>query len=427
MTIRSTRSRETRRGIGYWYGGHDPPPDRLAERLDDEESRVSEMYAVQAGRQRGAMAPQIDSLRQKLAVIAAGPEWTERRSVGSALRRALRRFPRATGACLDVLDEMGDALGTDEALAAWLQSEDEAGQEMASVWRPAAGGLLERIHLEPATAATWMREWLTPGEGSSSTRVLAHGLEGISPTTRRLLAESAIAAFRLDGDVHLFESVTRHLAAWEQARSVDLGSSPLSLQDTLLLHELTEVAVSTTEGLGPAASHVVAAVMGRMCGRDEELAEATDWYFADQRAAAGLDPVSGSRPGQVAADDQVPVMVVDDSAMSRHIVAAVARRLGFRVVEAVDGAEAVSRARDERPRLVILDIGLPDVDGLTALAQMRQLPDQKSTPAIVVTANRQAESILEARRLGVVDYLAKPIDTKDLARRICQYLGGGPG
>ena len=270
-----------------------------------------------------------------------------------------------------------------------------------------------------------MLEWLTPREGSS-TRVLAHSLEGISTTTRRLLVESAIAAFRLGEDVHLIDSVTHHLSAWEQARSVALGGSPLSLQESLLLHELTEVAVMTAEGLSPAASHVVAAVLGRMCGRDEELAEATDWYFADQRSAAGLDPVGSRRPGQTAADDQIPVMVVDDSAMSRHVVVALLRRLGLRVVEAVDGAEAVAQAKAEQPRLIILAIGLPDMDGLTALARMRQLPERESTPTIVVTANREAESILEARRLGVVDYLAKPIDIKDLARRIGQYLGDGP-
>ena len=408
-------------GIGYWYGGQDPPPDWLAVRLEEEESRVAELYAVQAGRQRGEMTPQIDSLREKLATVAAGLEWTERRSVPSALRRALRRYPRETGASLDILDELGDSLGTDEALGDWLLAQDEGGREMSTVWRPASDNLLERLHLEPATAATWMLEWLTPGEGRT-VRVLAHRLEGISPTTRRQLAESAIAAFRLGEDVHLFDSVTHHLAAWEQARAVDLEGSPLTLQDTLLLHELTEVAVTATEGLGPAAAHVVAAVMGRMCGRDEELAAATDLYFSDQRSSVGLDPVRSPRSWQASAEDQIPVMVVDDSSMSRHVVATLLRRLGHRAVEAVDGAEAVSQAEAEQPRLIILDIELPDVDGLTALTRLRQIPDHESTPTIILTSNRDPESIVEARRLGVVDYVAKPIDTKDLTRRIGQYL-----
>lgn len=410
---------------GFWFGSQGPPPDRLIQRLEEEEARVQEAYALQAGRERGDMASQIEALREKLAMIAQGPEWTEKRSSGSALRRALHRYPRDPGPCLDALEELGELLGKDEDLLQWLQG-DDGGPDLSTLWRPRPGSLIEQVLASPAAAAAWVADRLSPAQGGSI-RILNHPLEGVSPTTRRLLAESSIAAFWLDEDVHLFDDVTEYLAVWEQSRAVDMDVSPLTLRDTLLLHELAEMEAAQSDGLGAVAAHVVATVVERMCGRAVELAEATTVYFAEQREASGLEPVKTPRRRATDADDQIPVMIVDDSSISRHVVTMLLRRLGHRVIEAVNGAQAIEYAEEQSPRLIVLDLGLPDMAGLKALAQIRMLAAHGDTPTIILTADRQTESILEARRLGVVDYLTKPMDTKDMAGRVQRHLGPTKG
>jgi CheY-like chemotaxis protein len=410
-----------KRGIGFWYGGQRPPSEGLIARLEDEEDRVSEIYALQSGRQRGNWVAVMDTLRERLASVPRRSEQNERRSVESALRRALGQFPRDAEASLDILLELGDSLGTDDDLVDWLHAPTGEGKPLDALWRPADGSLLAHLADGPPAAAAWILDWLCTERGGP-VRILDHSLHGVTPSSRRLLADSAIAAFHLGADVHLFSHVNHHLAVWEQARIVDVEGSPLSLRDTLLLHELTEVAVEAREGMGPEAAHVVAVVMERLCGRAVELAEAAKVLFEDQRAEADLEPLQVPRRRAADEDHRRPVLVADDSSIGRHMITMLLRRLGHPVLEATGGAEAVSHASDQNPQLIILDIGMPDVDGLSALARIRDLPDHGTTPTIIVSAMRDAETILGARKLGVVDYLTKPVDTKDLAARIDRHL-----
>ncbi len=356
----------------------------------------------------GILSPDLgqDTLRERLASIVGRPEETERRSVESALR---------------ILQELGDTLQSNDDLLNWLRTPAGEGQALDVLWRPPAGSLLAHLAQSPPAAAAWILDWLCPERGGP-VRILDHSLEGVTPSSRRLLAESAIAAFHVGADVHLFSHVNHHLTVWEQAREADVDGSPLSLQDTLLLHELTEVAVEARQDVGPDAAHVVAVVMERLCGRAVELAEAAKVLFEDQRPEANLEPVQAPRRRAADDDHRRPVLVADDSSIGRHMVTMLLRRLGHPVVEATDGAQAVSHASDQNLQLIILDIGMPDEDGLSALARIRDLPDHATTPTIIVTAIRDAESILGARKLGVVDYLTKPVNTKDLSERIHRYL-----
>ena len=211
---------------------------------------------------------------------------------------------------------------------------------------------------------------------------------------------------------------------WEQARAADPDGNPLSPLDTLILHELTEMAAIRT-GLPPEAAHVVANVMERMCARAVELADAAAYFFGEQRDAVGLEPTETPARRASDAEKAQPVLVVDDSSMSRHVVATLLRRLGQPVIEAADGEQAQALSREHGPRLLVLDIGLPDIDGLALLESLRERPGQAETPAIIVTGDRTPDSILKARKLGVSDYLTKPVDRKDLTQRIKRLLDDG--
>lgn len=101
------------------------------------------------------------------------------------------------------------------------------------------------------------------------------------------------------------------------------------------------------------------------------------------------------------------VLVVDDNALVRRIVAEHLRRAGYRVEEAVDGRDALARFDLEPAEVVITDVNMPELDGLSLLARLRgrELPPE----VILLTASRagDAEAAIQALRLGAHDYLSK--------------------
>jgi DNA-binding response OmpR family regulator len=112
--------------------------------------------------------------------------------------------------------------------------------------------------------------------------------------------------------------------------------------------------------------------------------------------------------------DTAPLLalVVDDEADSRAILARVAERADFRVVEAVDGAQAVALARELRPDMILMDISMPRMTGLEALREIREIDPQ--VPVVIVTAADHPEAAGEALELGAVNFVLKPIDLREI-------------
>jgi len=109
-------------------------------------------------------------------------------------------------------------------------------------------------------------------------------------------------------------------------------------------------------------------------------------------------------------------MVVDDAAPVREMCAWILRRRGHEVIEADDGALAASLYARERPDVVVLDVMMPGVDGLTALAEIRAL--DPSARVTMLTGARDEATIRRAIALGARDYLAKPIQASRLVDAI---------
>jgi len=101
------------------------------------------------------------------------------------------------------------------------------------------------------------------------------------------------------------------------------------------------------------------------------------------------------------------------------LTAYVLRRERFVVAEASDGAQALRRWRADRPDLVILDLGLPTLDGFEVLRQIR---GDGQTPILVLTGRRDAQDILRAFNLGTDDFMPKPFEFKELIARIRAVL-----
>lgn len=109
------------------------------------------------------------------------------------------------------------------------------------------------------------------------------------------------------------------------------------------------------------------------------------------------------------------VLVIDDELHIRRLIRAALERADYAIVEAENAREATERLRAERPDITLLDLGLPDRDGLELVPLFKQ---QSDTTLIVVSARDATEEKVAALDLGADDYLTKPFDTDELLARV---------
>ena len=102
------------------------------------------------------------------------------------------------------------------------------------------------------------------------------------------------------------------------------------------------------------------------------------------------------------------VLVVDDAAFMRMRISKILSEAGYEVVQAENGLEAVSRYKESNPDAVLMDITMPEMDGLTALGEIRQ-HDPEARVAMV-TALGQQQIVLQAVKAGAKDFLVKPCE-----------------
>jgi DNA-binding response OmpR family regulator len=113
------------------------------------------------------------------------------------------------------------------------------------------------------------------------------------------------------------------------------------------------------------------------------------------------------------------ILVVDDEAKITRLVQDYLEHAGFRVLTAADGAAALATFRSQRPDLVVLDLGLPHIDGLDVTRALRKESD---TPIIMLTARSDESDTLVGLELGADDYITKPFSPKELVARVRTVL-----
>jgi len=113
------------------------------------------------------------------------------------------------------------------------------------------------------------------------------------------------------------------------------------------------------------------------------------------------------------------ILVVEDELKIARLVRDYLHQAGFAVIEAGDGASALSLARSEKPDMVVLDLGLPEMDGLDVTRRLRQ---SSSVPIIMLTARSEESDRIVGLELGADDYIVKPFSPKELVARIRAVL-----
>jgi len=118
------------------------------------------------------------------------------------------------------------------------------------------------------------------------------------------------------------------------------------------------------------------------------------------------------------------VLLVEDNGDNASALVRLLGRRGYSVVIAESGAAAVRLARDSKPDVILMDIGLPDFDGLEATRRIKADPDCAAIPVIALTAHALVEDQRAALEVGCIDFAPKPINLADLLDRITKATGG---
>ena len=116
------------------------------------------------------------------------------------------------------------------------------------------------------------------------------------------------------------------------------------------------------------------------------------------------------------------IMTVDDSTSMRQMVKATLLSAGYDVVEASDGQEALEYARENPVDLVITDVNMPRMDGITLVSELRLLPSYRLTPVLLLTTESTMEKKMEGKKAGATGWIVKPFSPEQLLSTIARVL-----
>jgi len=108
------------------------------------------------------------------------------------------------------------------------------------------------------------------------------------------------------------------------------------------------------------------------------------------------------------------ILIVDDEQDILRIVAYSLKKWGYDVIMATNGQEGLDKIASENPDLILLDAGMPVMNGFQMLEQLRQTPDFRNIPVIMLTAHSDPKDIDKARAYGIFEYVTKPFDPMEL-------------
>ena len=122
--------------------------------------------------------------------------------------------------------------------------------------------------------------------------------------------------------------------------------------------------------------------------------------------------------------EQTPkrVLVIDDASLVRLYYRSALESAGFEVAEALNGLEALEALLGERFDLLIVDVNMPQMDGLTLVRNLRGLPNYKHTPLLVLTTENTPERKMEGREAGATGWLVKPFNPERLLATVSKVL-----
>jgi len=181
-------------------------------------------------------------------------------------------------------------------------------------------------------------------------------------------------------------------------------------------------------GLGLAITRRIAQLMGGEAGVRSTLGEGSTFWFTcrltrGQEAARPAPVATESAESLLARDCRGrKVLVVDDEPINREIIGHMLEGAGLRIDKVASGAEALAKVRQEDYDLVLMDMQMPDLDGLETTRAIRALPGMADLAIIAITANAFDDDRLRCLAAGMNDFIAKPFKAEALCERVLPWL-----
>ena len=116
------------------------------------------------------------------------------------------------------------------------------------------------------------------------------------------------------------------------------------------------------------------------------------------------------------------IMVVDDSASLRQVVAIALKGAGYEVLEASDGRDALSKLTGQKVHLIVSDVNMPNMDGITLVKEVKKLPNYKFTPIMMLTTESDQEKKMQGKAAGAKAWLVKPFQPPALLNAVSKLV-----
>ncbi len=114
----------------------------------------------------------------------------------------------------------------------------------------------------------------------------------------------------------------------------------------------------------------------------------------------------------------VKVLIVDDTRTVRYQLKALVSGMGFEVDEAADGAEALEKIREDKPHIVLMDIMMPEMDGIECCRRIKSNPETRDAKVVMVTNKGEYQKVTDAFKARCDDYIMKPIQESELREKL---------
>jgi two-component system chemotaxis response regulator CheY len=116
------------------------------------------------------------------------------------------------------------------------------------------------------------------------------------------------------------------------------------------------------------------------------------------------------------------ILIVDDSASVRQVVSIALKGAGYEVITGIDGKDALTKLNGQRIHLIISDVNMPNMDGITFVAEAKKLPAYKFTPIIMLTTESQEEKKRQAQAAGAKAWVTKPFQPEQMLSAVAKLV-----